>query len=103
MKIEMDVKWATVLQFMIVAIMFFCFGYVMAIYMPSENSTEKITSCNSAETITNCLTATDLNRSDIGASIVLSRFCEGMGLQSSVLWSQDQQGNEYGMPICVKP
>jgi hypothetical protein len=49
-----------------------------------------------------CLTINDLNRSDIGASIVLSRFCEGMGLQSSVLWQQDQQGNEYGVPICLK-
>lgn len=50
----------------------------------------------------NCLTSLDLNREDIGASIILSRFCEGLGLQSSVYWQQDEQGQKYGMPICMQ-
>ncbi len=48
------------------------------------------------------LTTADLNREDISASIILSRFCEGMGLRSSVYWQQDAQGNVYGMPICLQ-
>lgn len=47
------------------------------------------------------LTSSDLNRDDIGTSIVLSRFCEGLGLKSSVYWQQDGQGNIYGEPICL--
>jgi len=50
----------------------------------------------------NCLTSLDLNRDDIGASIVLSRFCEGLGLQSSVYWQQDEGGQVYAMPICMQ-
>ena len=54
-----------------------------------------------------CLTAADLNRTDIGNTIVLtsraSRFCEGMGLASNVLAQQDAQGNVYYLPICVQP
>jgi uncharacterized membrane protein len=49
-----------------------------------------------------CLTAADLNRGDIVTSIVLSRFCEGMGSQSSVYWQQTQDGNSYGIPICLQ-
>ena len=51
---------------------------------------------------TACLTTTDLNRSDMSAVIVLSRFCEGMGLQSSVYWQRDMNGNVYGLPICLE-
>jgi len=49
-----------------------------------------------------CLTVADLNRSDIVTSIVLSRFCEGMGLQSSVYWQRDINGNVYGLPVCLE-
>lgn len=49
-----------------------------------------------------CLTAQDLNRSDIGTAIVLSRFCEGLGLQSSVYWQRDLNGNVYALPVCVQ-
>jgi len=48
-----------------------------------------------------CLTTQDLNRTDIGAGVVLSRFCEGMGLHSSIYWQQDEQGQKYGLPICI--
>ena len=58
---------------------------------------------NPLGTPTGYLTTSDLNREDIGASIVLSRFCEGLGLVSSVYWQQDAQGNVYGTPICLQP
>lgn len=56
----------------------------------------------SADNSAGCLTTADLNRTDIETAIVLSRFCEGIGLQSSVYWQQDEQGQKYGMPICVQ-
>lgn len=96
MKFEIDSsklklsKWVWV--FIIGLIIGATLGLVATIYTPEPIFTLR----------EECLTATDLNRSDIGASIVLSRFCEGMGLQSSVLWQQDSQGNEYGVPICLR-
>lgn len=53
-----------------------------------------------------CLTTSDLNRTDIGNTIVLtsraSRFCEGMGFVSAVKWQQDEQGNTIGIPVCIQ-
>ncbi len=48
-----------------------------------------------------CLTIQDLNRQDLIGVITLSRFCEGLGLASSVLQQQDLNGNVYGLPVCV--
>jgi len=54
----------------------------------------------------NYITSSDLNREDLGLMSIItsqnSRFCEGMGLVSSVYWQQDDQGNTYGMPICLE-
>lgn len=55
----------------------------------------------SKETGTNCLTIQDLNRQDMIGVIQLSRFCEGLGLASNVLWQKDASGNDYALPVCV--
>lgn len=49
----------------------------------------------------NCLKTTDLNRDDVAAGIILSRFCEGLGLQSNIYWQTDDQNTPYGIPICT--
>ena len=51
----------------------------------------------------NCLTIQDLNRQDLIGVIQLSRFCEGMGFASNLLWQQDNNGNSYALPVCVQP
>lgn len=56
-----------------------------------------------AEATPACLTTTDLNRDDLGAVITLTRFCEGLGLQSNIYWQTDDQNNVYGIPICTQP
>lgn len=50
---------------------------------------------------TACLTTTDLNYQHLNTIISLSRFCEGLGLQSAVYPQQDDQNNFYGLPICL--
>lgn len=68
-------------------------GIVIAPYfnIPLQENQDQVT----------CLQTTDLNREDIGMAILLTRFCEGQGLQSSIYWQQDLNGNVYGMPICL--
>ena len=48
-----------------------------------------------------CLTTADFNNDHLGAIVVMSRFCEGLGLRSSVYWQVDEQGNEFANPVCV--
>ena len=83
-----------------ILIVLFAFG---AGFIAGTSGNPDKTSCIGEAITSSCLTSADLNRSDIGASIVLSRFCEGMGLQSSVIWQNDvDTGTEYGIPICQK-
>ena len=85
---KIDITWQVTAKIMAIFILGVVIGTV---WMPFIGTSEK--ECN-------CLTTVDLNRTDLSAVIVLSRFCEGMGLQSSVIWRQID-GNVYAEPICV--
>jgi len=86
---EIIIHWEVIGKIVVVAIL--CLG--IATLGLSFIDTPQGEECN-------CLTTVDLNRTDLSAVIILSRFCEGMGLQSSVIWRQID-GNVYAEPICV--
>lgn len=46
------------------------------------------------------LSGTDLNT--LGKLSYLAGHCERMGLVSSVYVQEDQNGNRYGLPICIE-
>ena len=91
MKIEFDLNWKGVVISFVIVVIAFGIGFLSGLRTVPETGP-----------VTNCLTVSDLNRSDIATGIILSRFCEGMGLNSSIFWQQDQNGNVYGLPICVQ-
>jgi len=66
----------------------FCAGYLV----PKETGTVNATLS---------LSQKDLNI--LGNLSYLSGHCERLGLASSVYVQQDQNGNAYGVPICVQP
>lgn len=49
-----------------------------------------------------CLTPADLNAEHLNAVISLSRFCEGLGLQSTVYWQQDDLNRSFAVPVCIE-
>jgi MFS-type transporter involved in bile tolerance (Atg22 family) len=95
MKLEMDLSGKKLAMMAVLVIIGIAIGYGLAM----TSGTAGMASPGGTQT----LTTADLNRSDIQASILLSRFCEGMGLQSGVYWQQDAQGNVFGAPICLPP
>lgn len=56
---------------------------------------------SSGELQSSCLTSADLNRSDLANVVIFSRFCEGLGLSSSIYWQRDEANHVYGLPVCV--
>ena len=93
MKLNFDVN---IVQ---LAVVFFVGGVVGMLFSPSvvgflEPTSEPLE--------VDCLSSVDLNRSDLASVIVFSRFCEGLGLQSSVYWQQDSDGKTYGLPVCIQ-
>ena len=93
MKVELNLEGKRIAGILVIAVIGIAIGYALATIAPQSSI---------GPAGLGYLTTADLNREDIGASIVLSRFCEGMGLKSSVYWQQDQQGNVYGLPICLQ-
>jgi len=96
MKVEMDISGKKIAKYVIVGIVLLAVGYGLGM----TTGTGFYTMSGGG---VDYLSASDLNRSDIQASILLSRFCEGLGLQSSVYWQQDPEGNVFGQPICLEP
>jgi len=92
MKIEMEISKSAVAKTLAIVAIGIIIGYALGITTGSGISTAGGV---------DYLSTADLNRSDIQASILLSRFCEGLGLQSSVYWQQDAEGNVFGQPICL--
>ena len=95
MKVELNLEGRKIAKLLAIAVIGIVIGYTLSMFTGSPTIT--------GNAPMGYLTSADLNREDIGASIVLSRFCEGLGLQSSVYWQQDPEGNVYGMPICLQP
>ncbi|MDP2974116.1 MAG: hypothetical protein Q8N60_03635 [Candidatus Diapherotrites archaeon] len=93
MKVEINLEGKRIARVFAIALVGIAIGYTLSMVAPANIA---------GNAPMGYLTTADLNRDDIGASIVLSRFCEGMGLRSSVYWQQDAQGNEYGQPICLR-
>jgi len=96
MKLEMEVSWQAITKLLVVGIVGIAIGYGLALATVPEP--EPVQALNE-----NYLTSSDLNRSDIQASILLSRFCEGLGFNSGIYWQQDAEGNVFGTPICLPP
>jgi len=99
MKVEMEISWIKAAKLAAVAVIGIIIGYALAVSTvtaPAAGTTVQMEGVD-------CITNADLNRQDIQASILLSRFCEGQGLQSSVFWQQDDEGNVFGTPICLPP
>ncbi len=108
MKLEMDLSGKKLAMMAALVIVGITVGYGIAMTtgtpgMASPGGTQTLTTADLNRSETQTLTTADLNRSDIQASILLSRFCEGMGLQSGVYWQEDAQGNVFGAPICLPP
>ena len=93
MKVELEIDGRRIARVLAVALVGIAIGYALSTVVGTPSIT--------GNAGMNYLTSADLNREDISASIVLSRFCEGLGLRSSVYWRQDPQGNTYGEPICL--
>ncbi len=108
MKIEINMEGKRIARVFAIALIGIAIGYTLSMVAPANISGNApmgyLTSADldNRGIGTGYLTTADLNREDIMASIVLSRFCEGMGLRSSVYWQQDAQGNVYGLPICLQ-
>ncbi len=47
-----------------------------------------------------CLTSLDLNRDDLRAVVILSNPCTQFGLPSRLYLQQDEEGNQFGIPVC---
>lgn len=93
MKVAIEISWLKAAKFLAVLAVGIAIGYVIAVSaMPAVVG-------QGGEI--DFLTSADLNRQDIQASILLSRFCEGLGLRSSVYWQRDLNGNVFGTPICL--
>jgi len=95
MKVEMDINGKRIAKYTLMAVVLLAIGYGLGM----STGTGLYTMGGGVD----YLSTSDLNRSDIQASILMSRFCEGLGLQSSVYWQQDAQGNVFGQPICLQP
>jgi len=96
MKVEIELNWVKIAKLIAILVVGAIIGYAAALAtLPPAGATGSIGE------ETNYLTTADLNRQDIQASILLSRFCEGLGLRSSVYWQRDAEGNVYGTPICL--
>ena len=75
MKLEMDINGKKIAKYAIAGIILLAIEYALGTATgPAWTSAGGV----------DYLSSSDLNRSDIQASILLSRFCEGLGLQSSV-------------------
>jgi len=98
MKVEIELNSKQIARILAIVAIGLVIGFVLGM-----SSGPSLTGYTSVVGTGGYLTTADLNREDIGTSIVLSRFCEGMGLKSSVYWQQDEQGNVYGLPICLQP
>ena len=96
MRTEINLDWQNFMVILVVAIAFSIIGFNIA------KLTTPIQEPIDLQEI-NCLTSQDLNTDHLDAVVILSRFCEGQGLQSGVYWQQDQNGNVYAIPICIQP
>ncbi len=96
MKVEIDMSRGKIAMVLIIGIIGLVIGYGLGL------ATAPSVGLGTGGGI-GYLSSADLNREDIQASILLSRFCEGLGLQSSVYWQQDAEGNVFGTPICLAP
>lgn len=94
MKLEVDLKPRKLAGLLVVGVICLAVGYALGM-----GTGQGISSAGGVD----YLSTADLNRSDIQASILLSRFCEGLGLRSSVYWQKDAEGNVFGQPICLPP
>jgi len=96
-KVEINLEGKRIARILAIVVVGIAIGYTLSMVAPANAPANM-----AGNAPLGYLTTADLNREDIGASIVLSRFCEGMGLRSSVYWQQDAQGNVYGLPICLQ-
>lgn len=98
MKLELDLSAGGIARVLVIVLIGLALGFALGLSTgPSAVGYAGLESLGPQQ-----LTTADLNRQDIGASIILSRFCEGLGLKSSVYWQSDAQGNVYGVPICLQ-
>lgn len=100
MKVEFELKGKQIARLLAIAVIGIVLGYALALVAtPSGVGYAGMGSM--------ALTTADLNREDLGNTSLItaqmSRFCEGIGLRSSVVWQRDSQGNEIGTPVCLKP
>lgn len=49
-----------------------------------------------------CLTSLDLNRDDLWDVVFLSHDCEAMGYMTVPYWQEDEEGNQFFIPVCIE-
>jgi len=101
MKVETEITGAMATKILATVAVGFVIGFVAAT-MTMQPAAPAAVATDCLKSV-DCLTTADLSKEDIAIGSFQARFCEGLGMQSSVYWQQDPEGNTFGTPICLPP